>query len=85
MTELVFGFSFKPDAKERSLALVGFVLGTSVIVLLFVLHILSQLVFRNKNEPPLVFSFVPFLGSTLEYGRDPYKFFFKNRQKVSDP
>ena len=46
------------------------------------LNVLQQLVFRNPAEPPLVFHWVPFVGSTISYGIDPYKFFFKCRDKV---
>jgi sterol 14-demethylase len=45
-------------------------------------HIIKQLVFPNKDEPPLVFSWLPFIGSTLEYGADPYKFYFRYQKKV---
>jgi hypothetical protein len=46
-------------------------------------HIINQLVFPNKDEPPLVFSWLPLIGSTIEYGQDPYKFYFKYQEKVS--
>jgi sterol 14alpha-demethylase len=45
-------------------------------------HIINQLVFSNKDEPPLVFSWLPLIGSTIEYGQDPYKFYFKYQKKV---
>lgn len=56
---------------------------TVFVALAFVKHIASQTLFINKNEPPLVFSWVPFVGSTIDYGMDPYKFFFRNRKRVS--
>lgn len=46
-------------------------------------HIIQQLVFPNKDEPPLVFSWLPLIGSTLDYGTDPFKFYFKCQEKVS--
>jgi len=46
-------------------------------------NIINQLVFANKDEPPLVFSWLPFIGSTIDYGMDPYKFYFKYQKKVS--
>jgi hypothetical protein len=55
----------------------------SICVLAVVLNILKQLLFKNPNEPPLVFHWVPVLGNTITYGMDPYKFFFENRAKVS--
>jgi len=54
----------------------------SVIVLAIVLNVLNQLLFKDPNEPPLVFHWVPFFGSTITYGIDPYKFFFSCREKV---
>lgn len=54
----------------------------SFIVLAIVLNVLHQLLFRNPNEPPVVSHWVPFIGSTITYGIDPYKFFFSCRQKV---
>ena len=56
---------------------------TSFIVLAIILNALNQLLFKNPNEPPVVFHWVPFIGSTVSYGIDPYKFFFRCRQKVS--
>ncbi|KAI9781430.1 MAG: Sterol 14-alpha demethylase [Geoglossum umbratile] len=53
-------------------------------VLLVVLNVLRQLLFRNPNEPPVVFHWVPFVGSTISYGIDPYRFFFSCREKYGD-
>ena len=60
---------------------VGIVLG-GFIVLSVVLNIASQLLFKNPNEPPLVFHWFPFIGSTVTYGMDPPRFFKENRAKV---
>ncbi|KAG8525394.1 Sterol 14-alpha demethylase [Bacidia gigantensis] len=57
---------------------------SSLLLLAIVANVLSQLLFRNPNEPPLVFYWVPFIGSTVEYGIDPYRFFFQCRQKYGD-
>lgn len=54
----------------------------SFCVLVVLLNVLQQLLFRNPAEPPLVFHWVPFIGSTISYGIDPYKFFFNCRDKV---
>ena len=51
-------------------------------VLAIILNVLSQLLFRNPNEPPVVFHWVPFFGNTIVYGIDPYAFFFDCRRKV---
>ncbi|KAI9819036.1 MAG: Lanosterol 14-alpha-demethylase [Thelocarpon impressellum] len=58
--------------------LVGFV------VLAIVVNVLSQLLFKKANEPPLVFHWLPIIGSTIIYGIDPYAFFFQCRQKYGD-
>lgn len=54
----------------------------SFIVVAVVFNVLGQLLVKNPNEPPLVFHWVPFIGSTVTYGIDPYKFFFSCREKV---
>lgn len=51
-------------------------------VLAVLLNVLRQLFFRNPKEPPLVFHWIPFIGSTISYGIDPYIFFFNCRKKV---
>lgn len=38
----------------------------------------------KPNRAPLVFHVFPWIGSTVEYGMQPYKFFEKNRQKYGD-
>ncbi|KAK4561200.1 Lanosterol 14-alpha-demethylase [Recurvomyces mirabilis] len=48
------------------------------------LNILLQLTARNPHEPPIVFHLVPFIGSTITYGIDPYKFFFACQKKYGD-
>lgn len=52
-------------------------------VVAVILNVLSQLLLKNPNEPPIVFHWVPFIGSTVSYGIDPYEFFFACREKVS--
>lgn len=48
-------------------------------------NVVSQLLFPQKNKPPLVFHWIPFLGNTLSYGLDPYTFFFSCRKEVRCP
>lgn len=55
---------------------------TAFFVAAVVLNVLRQLLFKDPNKPPVVFHYVPFIGSTVTYGMEPYKFFFSNRQKV---
>jgi len=54
---------------------------TSAFLIVIVLNVLSQL-FPKKNEPPVVFHLVPFIGNAVTYGMDPYKFLKTQRQKV---
>lgn len=56
--------------------------GLVALVLAILLNVLRQLLFKNPNEPPLVFHWVPFVGSTIVYGVDPYDFFFSCQKKV---
>ncbi|EFR04914.1 cytochrome P450 [Nannizzia gypsea CBS 118893] len=62
----------------------AYVLLSSIAVIS--LNVVYQLLFRllNKSRPPLVFHWIPFLGSTISYGIDPYKFFFSCREKHGD-
>lgn len=69
---------------RSSTVTVIFTLLATFITLTIVLNVLRQLLFRNPNEPPLVFHWVPFFGSTITYGMDPYHFFFSCREKYGD-
>lgn len=60
---------------------VSVVLGV-VLLLAVPLNIASQLLFKNPREPPLVFHWFPFIGSTITYGIDPPAFFQQNRDQV---
>jgi sterol 14-demethylase len=75
-----------PLAQEISQRSTGAVVAggfASFIVLAVVLNVLNQLLFKNPNEPPVVFHWFPVIGSTITYGIDPYRFFFDCRAKVS--
>lgn len=66
----------------------GVVLGSAFVALLVVtvvLNVLSQLLFKNPNEPPVVFHWFPLIGNTITYGMDPYGFFFDCKAKVPCP
>ena len=54
----------------------------SFFIVADVVNVLCQLLTKNHNHPPLVFHWVPFIGSTITYGIDPYRFFFSCRDKV---
>ena len=70
------------QVSQRGLAVViaaGFV---AFLVLAVVLNVLQQVLFKNPNEPPMVFHWFPIIGSTITYGMDPYGFFFRCKAKV---
>lgn len=74
-----------PLAQEISQRSTGVVVAAGVaafVVLSVVLNVLNQVLFANPNEPPVVFHWLPIIGSTITYGMDPYKFFFDCRAKV---
>ncbi|SLM33450.1 14-alpha sterol demethylase cyp51b [Lasallia pustulata] len=78
---------FGPLSEQLSNQSTGVVVGSALIslcVLAIVLNVLSQLLFKDPKEPPVVFHWVPFVGSTITYGIDPYKFFFSCREKYGD-
>ncbi|KAE8326811.1 cytochrome P450 [Aspergillus sergii] len=56
----------------------------SILVVSVIVNVLRQLLFKNYKEPPLVFHWFPFIGSTISYGMDPYRFFFNCREKYGD-
>lgn len=62
------------------LSVAGFAFAALVVVIL--LNVFQQLFFRNNKEPPIVFHWLPFIGSAISYGIDPYKFFFSCGEKV---
>lgn len=54
----------------------------SFVILVILFNVLQQLAFKIPNEPPLVFHWLPIIGSTVTYGIDPFKFFFDCQAKV---
>ncbi len=61
--------------------LISFLFAAFVSFVILV-NVLKQLLLKNPNEPPLVFHLIPFVGNTITYGIDPFKFFFACREKV---
>lgn len=53
------------------------------IFISIVLNVLNQILFKNPNEPPVVFHWLPLIGSTVTYGMDPPQFFRDMQAKVS--
>ena len=54
----------------------------SFLILVILFNVLQQLAFKIPNEPPVVFHWLPVIGSTVTYGIDPFKFFFDCQAKV---
>jgi len=50
--------------------------------LLFTFNLVHQLVPRNPTDPPVVFHWLPIIGSAISYGNDPINFFFSCRERV---
>ena len=74
-----------PLSQQFSQLGLGSQIGVSVaafLVLAVTLNVLQQILFKNPNEPPVVFHWFPIIGSTITYGMDPPRFFHENRQKV---
>lgn len=46
-------------------------------------NVLRQKLFKDPSKPPVVLHWFPFIGSTVTYGIDPYKFYFDCQAKVS--
>ncbi|KAF2141798.1 uncharacterized protein K452DRAFT_271576 [Aplosporella prunicola CBS 121167] len=57
---------------------------SAFVVLSIVVNVLKQVLCKDTTKPPVVFHWIPFIGSTVTYGMEPYKFFFSNREKYGD-
>ena len=55
---------------------------TCILILAVLANVLQQTLLRNQNEPPVVFHWLPIIGSTVTYGIDPFKFFFRCQATV---
>ncbi|CAA90803.1 Lanosterol 14-alpha demethylase erg11 [Schizosaccharomyces pombe] len=56
----------------------------SIALAWYVGYIINQLTSRNSKRPPIVFHWIPFVGSAVAYGMDPYVFFRECRAKYGD-
>lgn len=54
-----------------------------ILVLAVFANILQQVLIRRSHEPPVVFHWVPIIGSTVTYGMDPFKFFADCQARVN--
>lgn len=71
------------EFRAQSITAQSLMLFAGFIVLSVFLNVATQILFKNPNEPPLVFHWFPFIGSTVTYGMDPPTFFAENRKKVN--
>ncbi|KAF5586217.1 cytochrome P450 monooxygenase family 51 (sterol 14-demethylase) [Fusarium pseudoanthophilum] len=55
-----------------------------IILIATITNVIKQLWFPNPHRPPVVFHIFPLIGSTVQYGIDPYKFFFDCQAKYGD-
>ena len=56
----------------------------SLSVIVIITTILQQIFFKSSHRPPVVFHWLPIIGSTIAYGIDPFKFFFDCQAKVRE-
>ncbi|KAL8736915.1 MAG: hypothetical protein Q9181_002211 [Wetmoreana brouardii] len=75
--ELVTGVSSSTASTVLAVA-------STCLTIAVVSTVLQQTLFKNPNEPPVVFHWLPIIGSTVTYGIDPYKFFFDCQAKYGD-
>ncbi|EEP75746.1 cytochrome P450 51 [Uncinocarpus reesii 1704] len=54
------------------------------VLTVFIGNLLLQFSSRGGAKPPVVFHWVPFVGSAISYGLDPYRFFASCREKYGD-
>ncbi|KAF9884107.1 Lanosterol 14-alpha-demethylase [Aspergillus nanangensis] len=69
---------------DQSLWAIGGAGLATLFVLSVIFNVLRQLLFKNPHEPPVVFHWVPWIGSTISYGINPYTFFDKCQAKYGD-
>ncbi|TBU43941.1 14 alpha-demethylase [Dichomitus squalens] len=65
--------------------LVSFILSAvNVCIAIIVINICRQLLSLNRSQPPVVWHWIPFLGSTISYGKDPVGFFRTCRERYGN-
>jgi sterol 14-demethylase len=74
-----------PVVRDQSGPVQAVILAIGIPLVAVVLNVASQLLLpKRASAPPVVFHYVPIVGSAVTYGMDPYKFFFDNREKYGD-
>ena len=71
---------FRPDGQWYTVEPLTILASTLLVATLT--YVLLQVSFKRTHEPPLVFHWFPFIGSTIAYGIDPFKFFAECQAKV---
>ncbi|KAJ7593343.1 lanosterol 14-alpha-demethylase [Mycena floridula] len=56
----------------------------NIPVLAVVLNVISQWLPKKASDPPVVFHWLPFIGSAIQYGNDPVNFLLACREKYGD-
>lgn len=73
-----------PVIENLSFPLQLFALALAFTTVSVTYNVLSQVCLpASPSAPPLVFHWIPIIGSAISYGADPYNFFETNRAKVS--
>ncbi|KAF8639410.1 hypothetical protein AX17_001501 [Amanita inopinata Kibby_2008] len=73
--------SMLPESKSR----LAFLILLNCPAVAVLIHVLWQFIRpRNPNEPPVVFHWLPIIGSAAAYGNQPLDFLFKCREKYGD-
>ncbi|KAH8118833.1 lanosterol 14-alpha-demethylase [Phellopilus nigrolimitatus] len=60
------------------------VIFVSFPIVIILLNVASQLIPKSSSRPPVVFHWLPFIGSAIQYGNDPISFFVGCRVKYGD-
>lgn len=54
------------------------------LTLVILLNGAKQVLFRKQKEPPVVFHWLPFIGSAISYGQEPIRFLNDCQAKVKN-
>ncbi|KAG5638479.1 hypothetical protein H0H81_012411 [Sphagnurus paluster] len=73
--------AYLPQSKSR-LALL--LLVNAPIVVILINALLQVIIPRKASDPPVIFHWLPIIGSAISYGNDPLNFFFACREKYGD-
>ncbi|KAG6828537.1 hypothetical protein H0H92_007615 [Tricholoma furcatifolium] len=65
--------AYLPDSKPRLFLLI-----------LVNIPIVAIVIPRKATDPPVIFHWLPYIGSAIQYGNDPMNFFFACREKHGD-